>query len=151
MIETVDSLKLANTLNKECGKVEARQQMPPLDILVQVLAINTEGSKFGLSPEESIDVIQHINDACPFLNFRGLMSMGAIGNVEEFQAINKLKSEVLNKFGEKIKEEDFIVSMGTSQDYELAILEGGANQVRLGTTIFGARDYKYSEPKEETK
>ena len=67
--------------------------------------------------------------------------MGEIGNVEEFQAVNKLKHDVLDKFGDKIKEENFLVSMGTSQDYELAILEGGANQVRLGTTIFGARDY----------
>ena len=67
--------------------------------------------------------------------------MGEIGNVEEFQAVNKLKHDILDKFGDKIKEENFLVSMGTSQDYELAILEGGANQVRLGTTIFGARDY----------
>ena len=80
-----------------------------------------------MSPEESLEVIQHIFEACPFLNFRGLFSMGAIGNVEEFKAINKLKFDVLEKFGDKIKEENFMLSMGTSQDYELAIIEGGAN------------------------
>ena len=91
MVETVDSMKLAETLNKECEKVEGRANMPPLDVLVQILAINTEGSKHGLSPEDSIEVIKHINEACPFLNFRGLMSMGEIGNIEEFKAINLLK------------------------------------------------------------
>lgn len=40
-----------------------------------------------------------------------------------------------------ITKDEFMLSMGTSADYEAAILEGGANQVRLGTTIFGARDY----------
>ena len=51
IIETVDSVKLANTLNKECQKIEARAQMEPLDVLIQVLSeTNTEGSKFGVSP-----------------------------------------------------------------------------------------------------
>ena len=38
MIETVNSLKLAKILNKECAKIEARKEMPPIDVLVQVLA-----------------------------------------------------------------------------------------------------------------
>lgn len=137
MIETVDSLKLANTLNKDCGNIPERKEMPPLDILIQVLAENTEDSKFGVTPDESLELIKHIQQECPFLNFRGLMSMGEIGNVSEFRLINALKLRIESEFNLK----DLMVSMGTSQDYELAIQEGGSNQVRLGTTIFGARNY----------
>ena len=102
---------------------------------------NTEGSKFGVSPEESMELVKHIRDACPFLTFRGIMSMGEIGNQEEFRLVNDLKSKMLSEFSSIIEPEKFTVSMGTSQDYELAIQVGGSNQVRLGTTIFGARDY----------
>jgi len=63
--------------------------------------------------------------------------MGEIGNVCEFRLINALKLRIESEFNLK----DLMVSMGTSQDYELAIQEGGSNQVRLGTTIFGARNY----------
>jgi PLP dependent protein len=66
------------------------------------------------------------------------MSMGEIGNVEEFRLVHQLKHKVIQEFG--LPDDDFILSMGTSQDYELAI-EEGSNEVRLGTTIFGARNY----------
>lgn len=69
------------------------------------------------------------------------MSMGEIGDLDEFKFGYSLKTKMLEQFKDHITEEEFMVSMGTSQDYEMAILEGGANQVRLGTTIFGARDY----------
>ena len=84
IIETVDSQKLADTLNKECSKIEERKTLPPLDILIQVLAQDTEGSKFGVSVEETIPLVQHIKEQCPFLKFKGLMSMGEVGNVKEF-------------------------------------------------------------------
>ena len=66
------------------------------------------------------------------------MSMGEIGNVEEFRLVHDLKLKVMQEFN--LPNDELIISMGTSQDYELAILEG-SNEVRLGTTIFGARDY----------
>ena len=69
------------------------------------------------------------------------MSMGEIGNVDEFKEIHELKVKMLEQFGDIITDDEFMVSMGTSQDYEQAIIHGGSNQVRLGTTIFGARDY----------
>jgi len=64
--------------------------------------------------------------------------MGEIGNVEEFRLVHDLKLKVMQEFN--LPNDELIISMGTSQDYELAILEG-SNEVRLGTTIFGARDY----------
>jgi uncharacterized pyridoxal phosphate-containing UPF0001 family protein len=69
------------------------------------------------------------------------MSMGKIGNVDEFKAAHDIKTKLICSLPETLNLDNFVLSMGTSQDYEAAILEGGANQVRLGTTIFGARDY----------
>ena len=91
MVETVDSIKLATTLHKECEKAE---RQAPLDVLVQVLVNDTEGSKHGVSPQDSFGVVSHIRDNCGSLNFRGIMSMGAVGDVEEFRQINKLKEEM---------------------------------------------------------
>lgn len=140
VIETVDSIKLVNVLNKECGKVRAATA--PLDVLVQVLAMDTEGTKYGVAPDAVSEMTRHIRESCPFLRFRGLMSMGALGNVQEFRIMHQLKTDLLQS-GQcaHLTEDEFILSMGTSQDYEPAIIEGGATQVRLGTTIFGPRDY----------
>ena len=89
------------------------------------------------------DLISHIVTKCPHLRFRGLMSMGAIGNTKEFLAMHALKTSILSgSLPIDISEQDFVLSMGTSQDYEAAVVEGGATQVRLGTTIFGKRNYK---------
>mmetsp|Transcript_17739 Transcript_17739/g.30036 ORF Transcript_17739/g.30036 Transcript_17739/m.30036 type:complete len:126 (-) Transcript_17739:87-464(-) len=121
--------------------MEERKSAPPLDVLIQVLLNNSEGTKHGVSREEAKALATHIQTDCPMLRFRGLMSMGEIGDVDEFRAMHTLKQEMLPSFEGVLSEEDFVLSMGTSQDYELAIKEGGANQVRLGTTIFGARDY----------
>lgn len=74
------------------------------------------------------------------LRFRGIMSMGAVGNEDEFKGVHELRNQMLTEFTD-LTADEFMVSMGTSQDYEAAILVGGATQVRLGTTIFGARDY----------
>ncbi len=52
--------------------------------------------------------------------------MGAVGNVEEFREVYQLKNSIMNDFKDLISDEDFIISMGTSNDYEQAIIEGGA-------------------------
>ena len=65
------------------------------------------------------------------------MSMGMLNDIEGFKTVYKLKEELCD---DQLPEEEFVVSMGTSQDYEMAIQEG-STEVRLGTTIFGARDY----------
>lgn len=65
------------------------------------------------------------------------MAMGALNDIEGFKAMASLRDSLIN---EELKREDFILSMGTSADFEAAIKEG-ATEVRLGTTIFGARNY----------
>ena len=134
LVETVDSVKLANTLNKELVKLERKE---PLPILVQVLT-GGEDSKFGVQPSELPAMVTHIQTDCPLLKFSGLMSMGLLHDIEGFKAMAALKQELMEQSG--LTEETFQLSMGTSADYEEAVL-AGATQVRLGTTIFGARDY----------
>ena len=135
MIETVDSIKLATKLNKEIGKTERKT---PLPVLVQVHT-GGEASKHGIEPEEVPSLITHIRQDCPLLQFSGLMSMGLLHDVEGFKTMAKLRQELLEMSG--LTEDKFVLSMGTSADYEQAIIEG-ASEVRLGTTIFGAREYK---------
>ena len=65
------------------------------------------------------------------------MAMGALNDVEGFQVMARLRDSSVN---EELSAQDFILSMGTSGDYEQAI-ESGATEVRLGSTIFGARNY----------
>ena len=139
MVETVDSLKLADLLNKECLRIERKI---PLNVLVQVLT-GDEDSKFGVLPADVAGFVEHINNSCPALAFRGLMAMGKVGDLEGFKQMSALRSELLPSLLERKvlqSESEFEISMGTSADWEAAV-EEGSTQVRLGTTIFGARDY----------
>ena len=134
LVETVDTEKLANTLNKELAKIERAQ---PLPVLVQVHS-GGEASKYGAQPDEVPALVNHIQAACPQLKFSGLMSMGLLHDIEGFKTMAALKNDLLDASG--LTEETFHLSMGTSADYEEAVMHG-ATEVRLGTTIFGAREY----------
>ena len=104
----------------------------------------SEDSKFGVKPENLPPLVTHIVEECPHLQFKGLMAMGKVADVEGFREMVRLKELLLpDLITRKLMKDssDFELSMGTSQDYELAVKEG-ATEVRLGTTIFGARDYK---------
>ena len=63
--------------------------------------------------------------------------MGAVGDIDGFRKMAALRDSLVS---EELRREDFVLSMGTSGDYESAIQEG-ATEVRLGSTIFGARNY----------
>ena len=134
LVETVDSAKLATKLNTELLKISRAQ---PLPVLVQVHS-GGEASKFGVEPEDVPTLVGHIQADCPQLKFSGLFSMGLLHDIEGFKMMAALKKDLMETSG--LTEETFLLSMGTSGDYEEAIL-GGATEVRLGTTIFGAREY----------
>ena len=114
MIETVDTVKLAGKLNKEMSKLG---RTDPLPVLVQV---NTSGeaSKNGVSQEEVPQLVSYIRTDCPLLRFNGFMAMGALNDVEGFQLMARLRDSSVN---EELSAQDFILSMGTSGDYEQAI------------------------------
>jgi len=137
MIHSVDSLKLAQEIDKR-----AKQHDLTMDILIQVNSAEEE-SKFGITTEETGKMIEDILAQCPNVRIKGLMCIAPFEEDPEdareyFAEVKKLYDE----YG-KIQHPglDFqYLSMGMSNDFEVAI-EEGSNLIRVGTTIFGARDY----------
>jgi pyridoxal phosphate enzyme (YggS family) len=133
-IQSLDRLNLAQELHKQLQK-ENRN----LDVFIQV---NTsfEESKFGLSPAEVVPFIREIKKY-DTLNIKGLMTIGLL-DVEKEKMLPSLR--LLREIRDAIYDEkitgitDLKLSMGMSQDLELAIAEG-ANLVRIGTSVFGNR------------
>ena len=134
MVETVDSVELAELLNRRCeltGKI-----MP---VLIEINS-GKESNKTGVLPENVDDFIFQINQL-PNLHIRGLMTMGPrFGNPEDarpyFRA-TKAAFDRLSRAGIPHVAMRFL-SMGMSNSYEIAI-EEGANMVRIGTKLFGER------------
>ena len=137
MIHSVDSYKLAAEINKRaaaCGIT--------MDILLQVNSAQEE-SKFGISTEETEGLIMQILDSCENIRIRGLMCIAPYAD----------DPEDIKKYFDSVKEQydqfstidhpnlDFrYLSMGMSRDFPVAI-EAGSNLVRVGSAIFGERDY----------
>lgn len=135
-IHSVDSLRLAEQIQKDCEK-----QGLTADILIEV-NIAGEETKFGLKPEETERVIREIA-TYPNVRVRGLMTIAPfVENPEEnrvhFRNLHKLLVDINSKNIDNISMGE--LSMGMSGDYEVAI-EEGATYVRVGTGIFGSRQY----------
>ena len=133
-IHSVDSIKLANEINKRAGKLNKRQKI--------LLEINTSGeeSKFGLKDENEIFALAEFCSEASNLELVGLMTMAPFVSDEKilrscFGSLRELK-EKLNQKGFNITE----LSMGMTNDYEIAV-EEGATMLRIGTAIFGSRNY----------
>jgi len=134
LIETVDSIELAEEINKRCAA--AGKIMP---VLIEVNS-GREPQKFGVFPEKVEELARAIVNF-PYLKLSGLMTMGPLeGDPEEArpyfketkQLFDHLKS--LNLPGAELR----ILSMGMTNSYRIAV-EEGATRVRLGTKIFGPR------------
>ncbi|XP_061033212.1 pyridoxal phosphate homeostasis protein isoform X2 [Eubalaena glacialis] len=192
MLETVDSVKLADKVNSAWQKKGSPER---LKVMVQ---INTSGeeSKHGLPPAEMVAMVEHINAKCPSLEFVGLMTIGSLGHDlsegpnPDFQVLGArdggaahvlskhpvrcccragccrqlhrhpgrclscyiitlfwnsphtvllaLREELCGKLS--IPADQVELSMGMSVDFQHAI-EVGSTNVRIGSTIFGERDY----------
>jgi pyridoxal phosphate enzyme (YggS family) len=133
-IQSLDRLNLAQELNKQLQNQERK-----LDVFIQV---NTsyEESKFGLPPNEVISFIREIKKY-DTLNIKGLMSIGLLDVEKEkmlpsLTLLRTIRDEIYAEGIEHIN--DLKLSMGMSQDLEMAIAEG-SNLVRIGTSIFGNR------------
>ena len=137
MIHSVDSLKLAKEINK---RASAHGIM--MDILVQINPADEE-SKFGVSLSGTRELIDQILENCENIRIRGLMSVAPA--VEDPEDVRGYFEQVKAQYDEFAAIEhprmDFrYLSMGMSHDFEVAI-EAGSNLVRVGSAIFGARDY----------
>merc|ERR1719491_1426478 len=147
-IESVSTLKLANKLNNAVTSLLASQSddddtseemRKTLGIYIQV---NTSGeeSKSGINgADQAAALAAEIRTSCPNLTIQGLMTIGAPGDYSCFDALVECRSKVAEVLGVDA-EKDLELSMGMSGDFEEAI-ERGATSVRVGSTIFGARDY----------
>lgn len=135
LIHSVDSLKLIKTIDKESKKLNK-----VTSCLLQI-NISGEDSKYGLSAENLKSLVNNnLNNDYRNIQFKGLMGMASFSNDMDLikRQFKKLK-QLFDEFKEEIN--DFsILSMGMSNDYRIA-LEEGSNMVRIGSKIFGERNY----------
>ena len=136
LIHSVDSLRLAEAISQEAGKKNVTA-----NILIEV-NVAGEDSKFGVRPEETAALAEAISKL-PNISVKGLMTIAPfVENAEE----NREVFRNLRKLSVDIEEKKFnnvtmaVLSMGMTGDYAVAI-EEGATMVRVGTGIFGERDY----------
>ncbi len=132
MIESVDSLALAQEINK-CADKTAKT-MP---ILLEV-NVAGESTKFGYRPDQLLAEFEQIN-ALPKIEIHGLMTIAPYADDPEkarphFRCLRELKTECEKILGVPLPH----LSMGMSGDFEVAI-EEGATMIRVGTALFGAR------------
>ena len=136
MIHSVDSVKLAQTIQKEAAKKGVIAQ-----ILIEV-NVAEEDSKFGLHTEEVLPFVEEIA-SYPNVHVNGLMTIAPfVENPDEnrgyFRTLKQLSLDIASKNIDNIDMN--VLSMGMTNDYKVAI-EEGSTMVRVGTAIFGARNY----------
>ena len=136
LIHSVDSYRLAEEIN-----IQAKKKNIIVPILVEV-NIAHEESKFGISEEDAIQLVEEIAEL-ENVRIKGLMTIAPyVENAEDnrlyFRKIKDLSVDIAAKNIDNVSME--ILSMGMTGDYEVAI-EEGATMVRVGTGIFGARNY----------
>lgn len=135
MIESIDSEKLLKEVDKEALKNNRK-----INVLLQV-KIAKEETKFGLTVDETKDIFnKYLNGNYPNIEIKGLMGMASFVEDEtqirqEFGVLKKLFDEL-----SQLKPLETL-SMGMSGDFPLAI-ECGSNSVRIGSAIFGERNYE---------
>ena len=136
LIHSVDSLRLAQTISHE-----AEKQDLDVPVLVEV-NVAREESKFGVTTEETIALVEEMSKL-PRVQIRGLMTIAQFvedpeDNRESFRKLKQLSVDIAAKNINNVNMS--VLSMGMTNDYEVAI-EEGATMVRVGTGIFGERDY----------
>ncbi|MEM6278001.1 MAG: YggS family pyridoxal phosphate-dependent enzyme [Verrucomicrobiota bacterium] len=134
LIESVDSIELARQVDRIAGELELQAS-----VLIQV-NVSEDEAKFGFSVDA---MCEHWTELLklPHLEIRGLMTVPAFDADPEkvrpdFAKLRELRDSLEEEFGSKLPE----LSMGMSHDYPVAI-EEGATLVRVGSSIFGQRDY----------
>ena len=136
LIHSVDSLRLAQTIEKE-----AKKHNLTAHILIEV-NVAREESKFGIFPEDLEALVDEIAKL-PHIQVDGLMTIAPfVPDPEEnrpvFRELRKLSVDISAKKVDNVNMS--VLSMGMTNDYQVAI-EEGATMVRVGTGIFGARNY----------
>ena len=136
MIHTVDSTRIADVIDQKFGDHGIK-----IPVLVEVNT-SAELNKEGVEPEQALEISSYCAQK-PNLEFRGLMTIGPLTNDRDrirqaFREMKALNDEVAKQLD--IAKDQVVLSMGMSGDFEIAI-EEGATHIRVGTAIFGAREY----------
>ena len=136
LIQSVDSLRLLAAIDKEARRQEITQ-----DILLEI-NIGEEESKSGFAPEEILPLLEKIGEY-PNIRVKGLMAIPPISqksgdNLKFFQKMCNISVDIIRKKYDNVRVD--CMSMGMSDDYQDAIA-CGSTMIRVGTAIFGARDY----------
>lgn len=136
LIHSVDSYHLAETISREAVKKGCS-----CDILIEV-NVADEDTKFGLMLDEVYDLVLSISKL-PSINIKGLMTVAPYvtnpeNNRNVFKKLKQLSVDISMKNIHNVSMD--ILSMGMSGDYQVAI-EEGASYIRVGTSIFGERNY----------
>lgn len=137
LIHSVDSLRLAEEIEKEAAKKGVT-----VNILAEVNVAGEE-SKFGTTVTEVTSLVEKIA-GMPHIRLKGLMTVAPYvvdseQNRRFFAKLNQIYVDIIHKNIDNVFMEE--LSMGMTGDYEVAITEG-ATYVRIGTGIFGEREYK---------
>lgn len=136
LIHSVDSVKLAEEISKRAEKYDITK-----DVLVQV-NVAEEETKFGIALDEAVNFVKSIS-VFDNIRIKGLMTIAPYS--ENPEGVRLVFRQLREKFDELSQmnlpnTEMKYLSMGMSNDYQIAI-EEGANIIRIGTAIFGKRDY----------
>lgn len=136
LIHSIDKLSTARKLNEHLGELQKKQ-----DILIQVKT-SAEISKFGIDPDDTTSFIHEVAKL-KNLQIMGLMTIGMFTSDETiirkcFQTLRRLFEEIKRENIPDVKMK--FLSMGMTDDFKIAI-EEGANIIRIGSAIFGARNY----------
>ena len=134
LIQSVDSVRLLETIEKECARIDRT-----VDVLLEV-HVAQEESNSGFLPSEIAPLLQtDLRKQYPHVRFRGIMGMAT--NTDDEAEIRRCFQQLAEIFNGHNRGADWdTLSMGMSEDYEIAIA-CGANMVRIGSTIFGERQY----------
>ncbi len=136
-VHSVDRAKIADRLSKDRS-----ESLPPLQICLQV-NVSGEDSKSGVALEELAALAAHVV-SLPHLKLRGLM---AVPELTTATALQRSQFHLLRELYDQLKRDGYeldTLSMGMSEDMDIAIAEG-ATMVRVGTAIFGPRRYPIPE------
>lgn len=133
MVQSVDSLRLANALDSRCDAIGKR--MP---ILIEI-NIGEEEQKHGIAPDEALSLVTQVAEL-PNLRLQGLMCMAPFIPAEQTRPYFKRMRQLFDTIAASLKSPNFtIISMGMTSDYRVAI-EEGSTMVRIGRAIFEPSD-----------
>lgn len=142
----IDKVYMIHSLDREVLCDEIQKRAEKIDRLINCLVqvnISEEESKHGLSENEVIDFIKTVSEKYKNIRIKGLMTMAPFTDQEDeirevFSGLKNLSIEI-SKLNISNISMDYL-SMGMSNDYKIAI-EEGSNIIRIGTSIFGERNY----------